>query len=348
MTHILDALTFATERARSIPVAAHRPGLALCAAIGGAALAIHKFSGVVALSPMLLAIGLAVAVNTTIGTPPRAVPGIAVALKRFLRLGIILLGLQITAGQILSMGPVALAIVSVALAATFPAMLLVGRLLGVERPLTQLIAAGTSVCGASAVIAANTVARGSDEDVAYAVASVTLFGTLSMLAFPALGAALGLDPVAYGVWIGATVHEVAQVAATAFAMGDEAGQYGTVAKLWRVVLLAPLIAILAASARFGRISRARGSIGAGVPVPWFVVGFVALIALNSAVSIPSAALEVAEFSATLFLAMALAAMGLQIDLRALRRRGVRPFVLAAFGWLFISTLGLAMVSASWV
>ena len=105
----------------------------------------------------------------------------------------------------------------------------------------QLIAAGTSICGASAVIATNTVTRASDEDVAYAVASVTVFGSVSILLYPALAGLLQLTPHAFGLWAGASIHEIAQVVAAAFQNGTEAGNFATIAKLGRVMLLAPMI-----------------------------------------------------------------------------------------------------------
>ena len=340
MVHLIDTLTDPhrplTERiGRAAPIL---PGLALCAAIAALAIGLRQMTGLTALSPMILSIVLAILWQNLVGTPAAVAPGVGFTLKRLLRLGIVLLGLQITVGQVLSLGPAALAVVTLTLGATFLAILAAARVLGVARPLAELIAAGTSVCGASAVIAANTVARGSDEDVAYAVACVTLLGSVSMLAFPVLGQAMALDAAAYGVWAGATVHEVAQVAAAAFQFGDEAGQYGTLAKLSRVVMLAPLIGLLALSRRSGPDGPRSAA-----PVPWFVLGFVALILFSSVVALPAGAVAAAGVATTLLLSMALAAMGLQTDLRALRRRGARPMLLGVFGWAFISATGLGLV-----
>jgi uncharacterized integral membrane protein (TIGR00698 family) len=111
-----------------------------------------------------------------------------------------------------------------------------GKLIGVDRKLTELIAAGTSICGASAVIATNTVTNTHGEDVAYAVACVTIFGSLSMLAYPLLPILLHLDPQAYGLWAGASIHEIAMVVAAAFQNGQAARQFGTIAKLSRVMM----------------------------------------------------------------------------------------------------------------
>ncbi len=172
-----------------------------------------------------------------------------------------------------------MAVIAATLAATFVVTTLLGRLLGVEAKLTQLIAAGTSICGASAVIATNSVTEGSDEDVAYAVACVTVFGSLSMFLYPVLPALLHLDPHRYGLWAGASIHEIAQVVAATFQNGREAGDFGTIAKLSRVALLAPMVILLGLVAARRRPQGARPA--GGIPVPWFVLGFLALIGVNS-------------------------------------------------------------------
>ena len=152
-----------------------------------------------------------------------------------------LLGLQLTLGQVLAVGGAGLGGGRGEPRGDLRLTLWLGRRLGVDRKLAELIAAGTSICGASAVIAANTVTEGSDEDVAYAVACVTVFGSLAMLLYPALPGLLHLDPRAFGLWAGASIHEIAQVVAAAFQDGKEAGEFATIAKLSRVMLLAPVV-----------------------------------------------------------------------------------------------------------
>lgn len=313
------------------------PGLALTAAIAATALTIRSATGWMALSPLILSIILGMLIRNTIALPQAVETGIQFSLKRILRLGIILLGLQVTIAQILSLGGSALLMVALTLVATFLAIRLTGRLMGVDRQLTDLIAAGTSVCGASAVIAANTVVRGKQEHVAYAVACVTLFGSISMIAYPMLAAPLGLDERAYGLWSGATIHEVAQVVAASFQAGDVAGQFGTISKLARVVLLAPLIMTLALAMRSGQNESQRIS----SPIPWFVLGFVAMMLVNSVVSIPADLSGNIVMLTNFLLSMALAAMGLQANIGKLRAEGWRPLALGAFGWIFIAAFGYA-------
>ncbi|UIK04036.1 YeiH family protein [Neorhizobium galegae] len=315
------------------------PGLLLTAAIATVALTVRNLTGWMTLSPLILSIVFGMLIRNALPVPAAVEPGIGFSLKRILRFGIVLLGLQVTAGQILSLGGAGLAMVAVTLVTTFVAIRLVGRAMGVDRSLTDLIAAGTSVCGASAVIAANTVVRGKQEHVAYAVACVTLFGSLSMLAYPLLAAPLGLDARGYGLWTGSTIHEVAQVVAAAFQGGDVAGQFGTISKLARVVMLAPLIMTLALAMRSG----AEGPSKASAPMPWFVLGFIGMMLVNSAVAIPAGVSQTLVTATSFLLSMALAAMGLQTDIRKLKAEGWRPLALGAFGWLFIAVFGYAML-----
>jgi uncharacterized integral membrane protein (TIGR00698 family) len=173
------------------------PGVALAAAIAVAAFLARSIPGVATFSPMILAILIGMVFRNVVGTPLAVRPGIAFSMKRLLRAAIFLLGFQLTLTQIASVGTSGMLIVATTLAATFLFTVLAGRVLGVDRKLTELIAAGTSICGASAIVAANTVTEAHDEDVAYAVACVTIFGSIAMFTYPLLSRALHLDPHAY-------------------------------------------------------------------------------------------------------------------------------------------------------
>ncbi|MEF2073715.1 YeiH family protein [Consotaella aegiceratis] len=317
------------------------PGLALAAGIAALALGLRSIIGIAALSPLILSIVLGMIVANTVGTPTATRPGLTFSLRRILRFAIILLGLQLTMHQIAEVGATGLAIVAVTLVSTFLFTKAMGRVLGVERKLAELIAAGTSVCGASAVIATNTVTGGSDEDVAYAVACVTVFGSLAMLVAPVVAEFLALDPVGYGLWTGATIHEVAQVVAAAFQGGDAAGHFGTIVKLSRVLMLAPLILTLGFLS-LGRRER-EGRSAKGAPIPWFVFGFLALVAVNSVVDISSPVHDTVAFVASFLLSMALAAMGLDTHIGRLKQEGLRPALLGLLAWLFIAGFGLGAV-----
>lgn len=320
------------------------PGLFLVAALTAAAYALRLIPGLGILSPMILAIGLGILFHNTLSTPIRAKPGVQFAMRRLLRLAIILLGLQLTISQVIEVGGRGMLIIATTLLATFQFTRWLGARLGVDAKLAELIAAGTSICGASAVIATNTVTRGSDEDVAYAVACVTVFGSLAMFLLPFLAGLLRLDAHAFGLWSGASIHEIAQVVAAAFQRGQQAGEFGTIAKLSRVILLAPVVLGLGWLARRAAAGKGDKDDAQGkVPVPWFVIGFVVLVALNSVIMLPDAPKRALITLTAILLTMALAAMGLETDLRKLRMKGVRPFLLGAMAWLFIGSFSLAAI-----
>lgn len=322
------------------------PGLFLTSIIAALAFGLRILPGVAVFSPLILSILIGMVFHNTLGTPARAKPGVTFSLRRILRGAIILLGLQLTVTQVIELGGLGLLIIVITLLATFFFTLWLGHRLHIDHALTTLIAAGTSICGASAVIATNTVAGGSDEDVAYAVAAVTVFGSLSMFLYPTFPALLHLAPHTYGLWAGASIHEIAQVVAAAFQNGRDAGNFGTIAKLSRVILLAPMVLVLGyvAARRASRAApHALTTVRQRVPMPWFVVGFIGMILFNSFDLIPQEPKGGLVQATTFFLSMALAAMGLETDFRKLRARGWKPLILGAASWFFIAGFSLLLI-----
>jgi uncharacterized integral membrane protein (TIGR00698 family) len=296
-------------------------------------------------SPMILAILLGMAFHNLVGTPAIAKPGVTFSQRRLLRIAIILLGLQLTITQVIEVGGRGLGIIAATLVATFAFTVWMGKLLGVDRKLAQLIAAGTSICGASAVIATNTVTDAPDEDVAYAVACVTVFGSVAMFGYPLLPGLLHLDPHAFGLWSGASIHEIAQVIAASFQDGQKAGEFATIAKLSRVMLLAPSVIILGSMAAWSATKNDPVAVASSArpPMPWFVLGFVALVGLSSLVTVPAADKIWIAAVTTFLLSVALAAMGLETDVRKLTARGARPALLGALAFIFIASFSLALI-----
>jgi uncharacterized integral membrane protein (TIGR00698 family) len=194
-------------------------------------------------------------------------------------------------------------------------------------------------------MATNTVTDAHDEDVAYAVACVTIFGSVAMFIYPLLPGLLHLDPHAFGLWTGASIHEIAQVVAAAFQDGQKAGEFGTIAKLSRVMLLAPIVIAmgLAAARDVKKTKSDTTPSSARPPMPWFVLGFVALVGVNSMVTIPGDAKAWIVAATTFLLSVALAAMGLETDISKLAAKGFRPALLGAFAFLFIAGFSLALI-----
>lgn len=276
----------------------------------------------------------AVLVNTGLHRPVLR-PGTKFAGRRLLRVAVVLLGLQLALPELVDLGAGGLAVVVVTVGITFTGTRLLGRALGVSPARSLLVATGFSICGASAVAAMEPVAGGDEEDTGVAVALVTLCGSLAILLLPLLRAPLGLDPSAFGSWVGASVHDVGQTVATADRVPG-ALTAAVVVKLSRVVLLAPLVAVVAlARSRAGRI--AEGTKRPPV-VPLFVAGFLVAIVVTSTHLLPAGVLAGAKELQQVLLAAALVGLGTGIHLPTLRRTGGPALVLGLTSWLLVAVV----------
>jgi uncharacterized integral membrane protein (TIGR00698 family) len=222
----------------------------------------------------------------------------------------------------------------------------VGRRLGVAPQLGMLVATGYAICGASAIAAVNGVVHADEEETAYAITLVTICGTLSIFVLPAIADVLGLVGAGFGTWVGGSVHDVGQVVATA-SHGDAAAvEAATVVKLTRVVLLAPLVAMVALSAR--RRRTAYPVVDEHPPLlPLFVVGFLAAIAVRTTGVLSDGVLEVAADVEKWLLTLALVGMGLHVRIARMRLLGARPLALGLLAWILVATtayLGTIAVS----
>ncbi len=219
-----------------------------------------------------------------------------------------------------------------------------GKQIGVNQKLTKLIAAGTSICGASAIVATNGVVESKDEDVAYAVAIVTIFGTLSMLLYPFLSTFLQVTSQEFGIWCGVSIHETAQVIAAAFQGGEVSGEFATVAKLSRVIFLAPVVLTLGlispSSSNSSQETKSKK-----LPIPWFVFGFIALMLLNSANIFPEGLKRTVTEINHFLLTISMAGMGLKTSIREIQQSGIKPLYLGAASWIFVSVLSLSLIKA---
>jgi uncharacterized integral membrane protein (TIGR00698 family) len=314
------------------------PGLGLSLVLAAVAIRVRAATGIAALNPVVVALLVGMGLRSAFGQPAWLRPGTAFAVRPVLRFAVVLLGLQVTAGQLLSVGAGALALAVAAVALTIPFTVWLGERLGVPRPVAQLIGTGTGICGASAIVAANQVVQAKQEDVAYALAVITLCGTGSMLLYPYAGALLGLDSRTYGLWAGSSVHEVVQAVGAAAAMGQRAVEVGTITKLARVVLLAPAVLALGAWIRHGH-----GKTGTHLkaPMPWFAFGFLAMVAVASTGQVPSTVDAWSRWLVPVLLSASVAGLGLNTDIVTLWRQGGRPMLLGVGASVFISALGLA-------
>lgn len=329
-------------------------GLGLAGAIAAGGLWISELDSMRAmgLSALTFAIILGMVLGNTVfpAIAPHTASGVDFCKSRLLRTGIILFGFRLTFQEAASVGVAGVVLDAIIIFSVYGLAMIVGRrVLGMDRQTCMLVGAGSAVCGAAAVMAMEPVARAQAHKVSVAVATVVVFGTVSMFLYPLLYPYLGMSEHAFGIFIGSTVHEVAQVVAAGNAVGPTAANIAVVEKMLRVMMLAPfLIAVSwwtqrrAASDTEGEHSgRARPSI------PWFALGFVAAVGINSLGLLDAAVVDALVQTSIVLLAMAMAALGLRTHVGAIRQAGAAPLALAGilFVFLLVGGLGLNLLVA---
>ena len=304
------------------------------------------------ISPLVASLMLGVLLGNLVSIPRSLMPGQKFAAKKVLRFGIVLLGTQLALKQVVDLGGRELIVVVGVVALTFLGTLWLGPRLGVSKSLSLLIATGFSICGASAVAAMDGVVEADEEEVTYAIALVTLCGSLAIVLLPLLRNVLGLtDPQLFGSWVGASVHDVAQVIATSSTGGETAVHAATVVKLSRVVLLAPLVASVSIWVRrssSGLVAKANKADKKRVSVvPLFVVGFLVMIAVRTTGVIPDNLLTKLKTIEQVCLASALVGLGSDVRITKLVKVGGRPLLLALISWFgiaIVSLIGVRLVA----
>lgn len=322
------------------------PGLGLASLGALAASLLARVSS--ATSPLVLAVGFGLAAGSLGLAPTVAGPGLQLVAKRCLRAGVVLLGFRLAIGDIAELGAVGLVAVVSVVTLTFTGTRWLAARLKLSPGVGLLVATGFSICGVSAIAAMEGAADADEEDVALGVALVTLCGTLAILVLPLLGSWMGLGARPYGVWVGASVHDVAQVVAAASPLGPAAVTGAVTVKLSRVVLLAPLVAAVSLTRRGDHSTRSDTGDQATpdrskrpTPVPLFMLGFLASAGLRSAGVVPSLALDVIRVSEGLLLTAAMFAVGTSVQLTRLRQVGARPLALGLLSWALIASASLA-------
>lgn len=295
-------------------------------------------------SPLVVAVALgAVAANVGL-VGPRLQPGLSTAAGLLLRIGVVLLGLRLSVGDVAALGSSGILVVAGTVAVTFFGTQAIGRRLGLSPDLSLLVATGYSICGASAIGAVSGATEADEEEVAAAIGLVTLFGSLAILTLPILAGPLALDGDRFGPWAGASVHDVAQVVATASAGGSATVAAAMVVKLTRVALLTPIVVGVSMQRR-----RAGGAQPDRRPplLPWFVIGFLAAVAIRSTGVVSTAAIDGARAVEGWLFAIALVGLGAGVRIDRLRRLGPRPLALGAAAWVLVAAtagIGLHLVA----
>lgn len=325
------------------------PGLVLTFALaaGSTGLAKLPWLSSAGLSVLTLAIILGMLVGNTIfpSFADRANAGVDFSKNILLRTGIVFFGFRITFQDIAQVGWAGVVIAALIVGGTFLLAVVLGtRVFRLDKHTAMLIGAGSAICGAAAVMATEPVVKGKPQQVTVAVATVVIFGTLAMFAYPFLFSLSGLDDLAFGVYIGSTVHEVAQVVAAGAAVSEHVAATAVIEKMIRVMMLAPFLLVLSVI-----VSRNQSTASnRRIVIPWFAVLFIVAAGVNSSNILPASLVEGILHIDMMLLAMAMAALGLRTRFASLRQAGLRPILLAAtlFAFLVVGGLGINVAVSS--
>jgi uncharacterized integral membrane protein (TIGR00698 family) len=318
------------------------PGLALSALITGAALwggSIPAVAGA-GFSALTLAILFGMVLGNTVYPKiwQRCDGGVLFAKQHLLRLGIILYGFRLTFSQIADVGVSGIVIDILTLSSTFLLACFLGqKVFGLDKHTSWLIGAGSSICGAAAVLATEPVVKAEASKVTVAVATVVIFGTIAIFLYPAMYPLVAhwFSPETYGIYIGSTMHEVAQVVAAGHAINPDAENAAVIAKMLRVMMLAPFLLLLAG--RVKQLAPAGKGQNSKITIPWFAILFIVVAIFNSFHLLPKSVVDMLVTLDTVLLAMAMAALGLTTHVSALKKAGAKPLLMALllFVWLIV-------------
>jgi uncharacterized integral membrane protein (TIGR00698 family) len=314
------------------------PGVLACAVVGGAAGFLSEHYGA---PVMLFALLLGMAMNFLSSDGP-CKPGIEFTARTVLRLGIALLGLRITLAQVAALGWGPLGLIVVCVVLTIALSMVAARLLGFQGIFGLLTGGATAICGASAALALSAALPAheqKDRATLFTVIGVSALSTMAMVAYPMLARALGLDPQQAGIFLGATIHDVAQVVGAGYSLSAETGDVATLVKLMRVAMLLPVIVFAAMLTR-----KIGGSSGERPPLlPWFAVAFAVLVGINSTGWVPTAVQGAGNELSRWFLIVSIAGIGMKTHLKDLSTVGFKPVALMLGETIFLAVLALALL-----
>lgn len=316
--------------------AEYLPGIALALLIAAAARFLESLLPVHIIGASVIALFIGMIINGFWQPAGMMAKGIVFTSKKLLKFAIILLGASLSIGTILNVGKLSLAVMCFTLLTCFGGGYFIGKALKLNWKLSNLISAGTGICGGSAIAAIAPVIDAEDTDIAYAMSATFIFDMAMIVLFPIMGRAMGLSDMAYGLWAGTAVNDTSSVVAAGYAFTEAAGDFATMVKLTRTLAIIPTVivfallqvhlkkkAALAAGANGGEI---KANVKFTKLFPWFIVGFVALALVNSVGLIPAAVSLGAKEVSKFLMVAALAAIGLNTSFKDMRKSGVAPMV----------------------
>ena len=303
-------------------------GLAICFAVAGVSVFLEELIPGGLLGASIIALFMGTIINSFFH-PTWIKPALKFVSKKILKVAIVLLGASLSVGTILSVGKMTFFVMIFTFAMCFGGGFFIRKLFGLNWKLSNLISAGTGICGGSAVAAIAPVIDADDKDIAFAMSSTFLFDMVMVALYPLMGAALGMSDIAYGIWAGTSVNDTASVVAAGYAFSEVAGDFATMVKLTRTIAIIPTVLVFAyIGTRVKQKELKKAGDGQKVNlvkiIPWFIGGFLLLAILNSVGVIPAVASGILKGTSKFLMVTALAAIGLGTSLTDFKKAGLRP------------------------
>lgn len=312
------------------------PGILLSVVIAFLSVFLESLLPIHVIGAAVIAMFIGMFINHFLKDSKLFASGIKFTSKKILKFAIILLGLSLNITTILNVGKMSLAVMFFTLLTCFGGGYFIGKALGLNWKLSNLISAGTGICGGSAIAAISTTIDADDNDVAYAMSATFIFDMAMIILFPIMGRALGMTNEAFGIWAGTAVNDTSSVVATGYAFSEGAGDYATMVKLTRTLAIIPTVITFAlVQLRLKRkeareLQKSGDDIKANFSIvkifPWFILGFVAMAIVASIVPIPDIIVGNTKTVSKFLMVCALAAIGLNTSLSGLKKSGIRPMI----------------------
>jgi len=302
-------------------------GVAICFAVAGLSVLLEELIPGGLLGASIIALFLGTIINSFFH-PKWIAPALKFTSKKVLKAAIVLLGASLSVGTILSVGKMTFFVMLFTFAMCFGGGYFIRKLFGLNWKLSNLISAGTGICGGSAVAAIAPVIDADDKDIAFAMSSTFLFDMVMIALYPLMGKALGMSDMAYGIWAGTSVNDTASVVASGYAFSEAAGDFATMVKLTRTIAIIPTVLVFAYIGTRVKQKQMQATGGQKVNlvkiIPWFIGGFLLLAILNSVGCIPTAVSGIMKSTSKFLMVTALAAIGLNTSITDFKKAGLAP------------------------
>lgn len=312
------------------------PGIALSAGVALLACWIESLLPIHLIGSAVIAMFVGMILNRFLKNTGIFASGIKFTSKKVLKFAIILLGLSLNITTVLHVGKMSLVVMVFTLLTCFGGGYFIGKALGLNWKLSNLISAGTGICGGSAIAAIAPTIDADDNDVAYAMSATFLFDMAMIILFPIMGRAIGMTDEAFGIWAGTAVNDTSSVVATGYAFSEAAGDFATMVKLTRTITIIPTVIVFAfvqlhlkrkeALASSSSCGELKANFSISKIFPWFILGFLALSVVASVFQIPVAVVSGTKTASKFFMVCALAAIGLNTSFSSMKKAGIRPMI----------------------